>query len=233
MLFLGDCQHPCTNVDHLVPRRFRQRLLLGTSPSGVFHFVAPSQRFIPSARQSQRDDLFLGVVFASQTASMAGPVRSSGPIVLATTTRALTCIVCSLPSSLCAPAPTAHARALSQHLLATSSSLSLPVAHWPLLWPTVYRSASATPSPWDCRSLACGQSCLVSRSLLVHWIAPRRAGGLISVKTRSLNARFYVSNKFILNSSKLIFKLEQWQVEVESTERKVKRLKSETIFLVF
>ena len=52
-------------------------------------------------------------------------------------------------------------------------------------------------------------------------------------KMRSLNARFYVSNKFILNSSNLIFKLEQWQVEVESTERKVKRLKSETIFLVF
>ena len=50
---------------------------------------------------------------------------------------------------------------------------------------------------------------------------------------RSLNARFYVSNKFILNSSNLIFKLEQWQVKVESTERKVKRLKSETIFLVF
>ena len=47
---------------------------------------------------------------------------------------------------------------------------------------------------------------------------------------RSLNARFYVSNKFILNSSNLIFKLEQWQVEVESTGRKVKRLKSETIF---
>ena len=43
----------------------------------------------------------------------------------------------------------------------------------------------------------------------------------------------YVSNKFILNSSNLIFKLEQWQVEVESTGRKVKRLKSETIFLVF
>ena len=56
---------------------------------------------------------------------------------------------------------------------------------------------------------------------------------MISVKPRSLNARFYVSNKFILNSSKLIFKLEQWQVEVESTERKVKRLKSETIFLAF
>ena len=56
---------------------------------------------------------------------------------------------------------------------------------------------------------------------------------LIGVKTRSLNARFYVSNKFILNSSNLIFKLEQWQVEVESTGRKVKRLKLETIFLVF
>ena len=53
---------------------------------------------------------------------------------------------------------------------------------------------------------------------------------LISVKTRSLNARFYVSNKFILNSSNLIFKLGQWQVEVESTGRKVKRLKSEDSF---
>ena len=52
-------------------------------------------------------------------------------------------------------------------------------------------------------------------------------------KMRSLNARFYVSNKFILNSSNLTFKLEQWQVEVESTKRKVKILKSETIFLVF
>ena len=41
---------------------------------------------------------------------------------------------------------------------------------------------------------------------------------------------FTYQKKFILNSSKLIFKLEQWQVEVESTERKVKRLKSETIF---
>ena len=41
---------------------------------------------------------------------------------------------------------------------------------------------------------------------------------------------FTYQTKFILNSSKLIFKLEQWQVEVESTERKVKRLKSETFF---
>ena len=56
---------------------------------------------------------------------------------------------------------------------------------------------------------------------------------LIRIKMRSLNARFYVSNKFILNSSNLIFKLEQWQVEVESTKRKVKRLKSEAIILVF
>ena len=31
----------------------------------------------------------------------------------------------------------------------------------------------------------------------------------------------------------LIFKLEQWQVEVESTWRKVKRLKSEDIFWSF
>ena len=44
---------------------------------------------------------------------------------------------------------------------------------------------------------------------------------------------FTYQTKFILNSSKLIFKSEQWQVEVESTERKVKRLKSEIIFLVF
>ena len=44
---------------------------------------------------------------------------------------------------------------------------------------------------------------------------------------------FTYQKKFILNSSNLIFKLEQWQVEVESTERKVKILKSETIFLVF
>ena len=56
---------------------------------------------------------------------------------------------------------------------------------------------------------------------------------MICVKTRSSNARFYVSNKFILNSSNLIFKLGQWQVEVESTGRKVKRLKSEAIVLVF
>ena len=58
-------------------------------------------------------------------------------------------------------------------------------------------------------------------------------GMVISVKPRSLNAQFYVSNKILLNSSKLIFKLEQWQVEVESTERKVKRLKSEDYFWYF
>ena len=39
--------------------------------------------------------------------------------------------------------------------------------------------------------------------------------------------------KYILNSSNLIFKLEQWRVEVKSTRRKFKRLKSEDIFLVF
>ena len=50
---------------------------------------------------------------------------------------------------------------------------------------------------------------------------------------QSLNAQIYVSNKFILNSSNLIFKLEQWQVEVESTGRKVKRLKLEANFLIF
>ena len=44
---------------------------------------------------------------------------------------------------------------------------------------------------------------------------------------------FTYQTKFILNSSKLIFKLEQWQVEVESTERKVKRLKSEDYFWYF
>ena len=62
--------------------------------------------------------------------------------------------------------------------------------------------------------------------LLVRVARGWRNGCLISVKTWSLNARFYISNKFILNSSKLIFKLEQWQVEVESTGRMVKRLKS-------
>ena len=56
---------------------------------------------------------------------------------------------------------------------------------------------------------------------------------LIRVKMRSLNAQIYVSNKFILNSSNLIFKLEQWQVEVKSIERKVKRLKSRNIFGIF
>ena len=44
---------------------------------------------------------------------------------------------------------------------------------------------------------------------------------------------FTYQTKFLLNTSNLIFKLEQWQVEVESTERKVKRLKLEAIFLVF
>ena len=45
--------------------------------------------------------------------------------------------------------------------------------------------------------------------------------------------KFTYQTKFILNSSKLIFKVEKWQVEVESTERKVKRMKLEAIFLVF
>ena len=44
---------------------------------------------------------------------------------------------------------------------------------------------------------------------------------------------FTYQTKFILNSSNLIFKWEQWQVEVESSGRKVKRLKSEAIFMVF
>ena len=39
--------------------------------------------------------------------------------------------------------------------------------------------------------------------------------------------------KFILNSSNLIFILEQWQVKVEFTQRRVKRLKLEDIFYVF
>ena len=49
-------------------------------------------------------------------------------------------------------------------------------------------------------------------------------------KNWSSNTRFYVSNKIYTQLFKLIFKLEQWQVEVESTGRKVKRLKSEAIF---
>ena len=60
-----------------------------------------------------------------------------------------------------------------------------------------------------------------------------KASVVIGVKTRSLNERFYISNKFILNSSNLNFKLEQWQLKVESTERKVNRLKSEDIFWYF
>ena len=44
---------------------------------------------------------------------------------------------------------------------------------------------------------------------------------------------FTYQTKFILNSSKLIFKLEQWQVEVESIERNVKRLKSKDYFWYF
>ena len=44
---------------------------------------------------------------------------------------------------------------------------------------------------------------------------------------------FTYQTKFILNSSNLIFRLEQWQVEVESTGRKVKRLKSEDYFWYF
>ena len=55
---------------------------------------------------------------------------------------------------------------------------------------------------------------------------------MIRVRIQSLNAQIYVSNKFILNSSNMNFKLEQWQVEVESIGRKVKILKSED-FLVF
>ena len=53
---------------------------------------------------------------------------------------------------------------------------------------------------------------------------------LIRVKIRSLNAQIYLPNKFMLNSSKYDFKLEQWRVEDESTWRKVKRLKSEDIY---
>ena len=58
-------------------------------------------------------------------------------------------------------------------------------------------------------------------------------GRVIRKRTRSSNARFYVSKKFILNSSNLNFNLEQWQVEIESTERKVKRLKSDDYFWYF
>ena len=61
----------------------------------------------------------------------------------------------------------------------------------------------------------------------------RSTTSVIRVKIRSLNAYIYVSNKFILNSSNLILKLEKWQVEVESTGKKVKRLKLRNIFGVF
>ena len=43
----------------------------------------------------------------------------------------------------------------------------------------------------------------------------------------------FMYKKIILNTSNLIFKLEPWQVEVESTGRKVKRLKSEDTYFVF
>ena len=39
--------------------------------------------------------------------------------------------------------------------------------------------------------------------------------------------------KYYTQLFKSDFKLEQWRVEVKSTERRVKRLKSEDIFLVF
>ena len=52
---------------------------------------------------------------------------------------------------------------------------------------------------------------------------------MIRVKVRSLNVQTYVSNKFILNSSKSDFKLEQSQVEVESLGRKVKKIAHELI----
>ena len=52
------------------------------------------------------------------------------------------------------------------------------------------------------------------------------------MRIRRMHA-FTYQTKFILNLSYLIFKLEQWQVEVESTGRKVKRLKSEAIFWYF
>ena len=67
----------------------------------------------------------------------------------------------------------------------------------------------------------------------MEYSSVRSHSRMIRLKIWSLNAQIYVSNKFIVKSSNLIFKLEQWKLEFESTGRKVKRWKSEDIFLVF
>ena len=56
---------------------------------------------------------------------------------------------------------------------------------------------------------------------------------MIRVKTHSLNVHFTYQTNLYSTLQNLIFKLEQWQVEVESTKRKVKRLKSRNIFGIF
>ena len=53
---------------------------------------------------------------------------------------------------------------------------------------------------------------------------------VLCVKSRSQNVCI---KKIILNSSNSDLNLEQWRVEIESTQRKGKRLKSGDIFLVF
>ena len=45
--------------------------------------------------------------------------------------------------------------------------------------------------------------------------------------------KFTYQTNLYSNLQNLIFKLEQWQVEVKSTERKVKKLKSRNIFGIF
>ena len=47
-----------------------------------------------------------------------------------------------------------------------------------------------------------------------------------------MNAQFHIS-KIILNSSNLNFKVKLWRVEIESTKRKVIRLKSINIFGIY
>ena len=56
---------------------------------------------------------------------------------------------------------------------------------------------------------------------------------LICIKIQSLNVQINVSNKFIPNSSNSDFNLEQWQVEVESTKKKVKGLKVRDFLDIF
>ena len=48
-------------------------------------------------------------------------------------------------------------------------------------------------------------------------------------KNPALKAQIMYQKFFILNSSNSDLNLEQWRVEVESTERKVKRLKSDIL----